>query len=48
MALFLSVLPIVLLIYLMNLKERTSLVYSTPACAGLVYVLHLTYFEGSL
>ena len=48
MALFLSVLPIVLLIYLMVKKNALPSYIALPLIAGLVYVLHLTYFEGSL
>ena len=47
MALFLSVLPIVLLIYLMVKKNALPSYIALPLIAGLVYVLHLTYFEGS-
>ena len=47
MALFLSILPIALLIYLMVKKNALPSYIALPLIAGLVYILHLTYFNGS-
>ena len=46
MALFLSILPIALLIYLMVKKNALPSYIALPLIAGLVYILHLTYFNG--
>ena len=47
MDLILSVLPIVLLIYLMVKRNALPSYIALPLIAGLVYIIHLTYFDGS-
>ena len=47
MALFLSILPIVLLIYLMVKRNAYPSYVALPLIAGLVYIIQLTYFDGS-
>ena len=47
MDLILSVLPIVLLIYLMVKRNALPSYVALPLIAGLVYIIHLTYFDGS-
>ncbi len=47
MELILSVLPIVLLIYLMVKRKALPSYIALPLIAGLVYIIHLTYFRGS-
>lgn len=47
MDLILSVLPIVLLIYLMVKRNALPSYVALPLIAGLVYIIHLTYFNGS-
>ena len=44
MALFLSIFPIVLLIWLMVKKMAYHLNIALPATAALIYVLQITYF----
>ncbi|MDO4879003.1 MAG: L-lactate permease [Neisseria sp.] len=45
MALFLSIFPIVLLIWLMVKKNSMPSYYALPLVAALIYILQLTYFD---
>ena len=47
MALFLSIFPIILLIYLMVKRNAYPSYVALPLIAGLVYLIQLTYFDGS-